>query len=128
MHANVISKQVHTQGPIIYCPALSRCNLTTNYGVTVWIPSQIEATVALIGASIPAIHPLYKSIFIRFIDKVTNRSSSGDPLSHSGFAAHSNRGGSGAKRNVKGGKDNFHRLNESQVELQPLSPMGQFSQ
>lgn len=98
-----------------------------NYGVTVWIPSQIEATVALIGASIPAIHPLYKSIFIRFIDKVTNRSSSGDPQSHSGFAAHSNRGDSGAKRNVKGGKDNFHHLNESQVELQPLSPTGQFS-
>lgn len=41
-------------------------------GVTVWIPSQVESTVGLIGASLPAVHQMLRHRFASYGEKVSS--------------------------------------------------------
>ncbi|RYP10039.1 hypothetical protein DL765_008238 [Monosporascus sp. GIB2] len=91
-----------------------------NYGVTVWIPGQLEPTLALLGASLPAIYPFCKTIMGRFAIKLSGDRSFNSfhaPFNSEAGRQCASRPGEGGRLGVPG---TFHKLNESQVALQPL--------
>ncbi|KAI5862350.1 hypothetical protein GGS23DRAFT_94859 [Durotheca rogersii] len=89
-----------------------------NYGVTVWIPGQLEPTLALLGASLPAVYPLFKSVSGRVATRLSAQHRS------SNKPAGSSSGGSGGRpppRNYDlitfGTPRKFQKLSDSQIEL-----------
>ncbi|KAI1145860.1 hypothetical protein F4825DRAFT_226671 [Nemania diffusa] len=63
-----------TSNPNYYGYAISRYVPVQfdSQGVTVWIPSQVESTVGLIGASLPAVHQMLRHRFASYGEKVSS--------------------------------------------------------
>ncbi|KAI1466787.1 uncharacterized protein F4812DRAFT_65970 [Daldinia caldariorum] len=81
------------------------------YGVTFWIPTQVEPTVALIGTSIPALYQLAQKAVPRLRSFITSRFSVTNSSSGISYTP--------KQRQPQGG--NFHRMSDSQVGLQDHS-------
>ncbi|KAI1762243.1 hypothetical protein GGR53DRAFT_521814 [Hypoxylon sp. FL1150] len=81
-----------------------------NYGVAVWIPSQLEPTLALMGGSLPAVYPLWigfsSSVFKKISERWSSPAQSGDVQSKPNLVTF-------------GSPRKFHKLDGSQIELQP---------
>ncbi|KAI0832153.1 hypothetical protein F5Y06DRAFT_189300 [Hypoxylon sp. FL0890] len=94
-----------------------------NYGVAVWIPGELEPTLAVIGASLPAVYPLCKTTSARIITILSSRQGS-TPFRPS------TSGSEAAARSAQKPYDDrmfktpgkFQRPSESQIELR-LLPM-----
>lgn len=87
-----------------------------NYGKTFWIPSQVEPSVALIGASLPGLNHLVKTnMYLRKIFFVSSWSSAKKTSPSSGQPT-------GPVRDMPiVDRANFHALNDSEVELRNVT-------
>ncbi|OTA55079.1 hypothetical protein K449DRAFT_425945 [Hypoxylon sp. EC38] len=94
-----------------------------NYGVAVWIPGQLEPTLALLGASLPAVYPLCKRASARVVTMLSERQSlKAFRSSASGSAAAPRSGQKPYDDRVFREPSAFDGLGESQIELR-LLPM-----
>ncbi|KAI1400389.1 hypothetical protein F4819DRAFT_367943 [Hypoxylon fuscum] len=101
-----------------------------DYGVTVWIPGQLEPTLALLGSSLPAVYPLFKTLSGR-VATIISKTRSSRPLHSSYNSEQGRRIGQKSYDIVTfgGTPRKFHKLGESQAELHlhPLEPLETYS-
>lgn len=86
------------------------------YGRTFWVPSVVEPTVALIGASLPALYQLSMQTSQKLSSMKASLESS--ELSGSGVPSGRKDLFSGRARSLGGG---YHNMNDSEIELHRLA-------
>ncbi|KAI1113088.1 hypothetical protein F5Y14DRAFT_462790 [Nemania sp. NC0429] len=87
-----------------------------SHGVTIWIPSQVEPTLGLIGASLPALHQLFVSAAKELSRRATGRSNTDT------FELRERQGAQNTPTGERSAASNrYQKMTDSQEEFQSLT-------